>query len=243
LALASACGRSGPSDATGVEGSIVVSAASSLGGAFERIAAAFHRSHPRATVALNLGASSALATQILSGAPADVFASADPDSIDRAVAAGVVVGAPTVFARNGLAIVTKRGNPANIQTLRDLASAGVVSLCAVGSPCGNYAQVALDHAGVSIAESSITRGQNAAATLAAVADGDAVAGIVYVTDATATTKVTMVAIPAADNVVARYPIALLARGRRSAVARAFVAFVLGASGQRVLRSFGFLPAS
>ncbi len=221
----------------------MVSAASSLTSAFEKIGTAFESAHKDVKVTFNFGASSALATQMLEGAPADVFASADEDNMAKLAAEGRLAASAEDFARNVLTIVTKPNNPEAIAGLTDLVDAGVISLCGIAAPCGKYAQQALDHAGVTIPESSVTRGQNVAATLSAVADGDAVAGIVYLTDAKANARVATVNVPASDNVVARYPIARLARARRSAAAKAFVGYVLSASGQRVLRSFGFLPAA
>src|SRR5205085_9322125 len=116
-------------------------------------------------------------------------------------------------------------------------------LCGAEVPCGAYAAEALAKAGVVITESSVTRGQNVAATLTAVSEGDAVAGIVYVTDArTAGTRVATVAIPDAHNVIASYPIARLRASRNDTTARAFVSFVRSRDGQRILRKYGFLPA-
>ncbi len=100
----------------------------------------------------------------------------------KLVDAGKVIGEPTTIAKNSLMIVVKPGNPNNIQTLADLNNVGIVSLCGDTVPCGKFAQQALDNAGVSIPEDKVTRGQNATATIAAVAEGDADAGIVYVTD-------------------------------------------------------------
>ncbi len=134
-------------------------------------------------MSLNFDSSSTLATQILEGAPADVFASADEESTARLTDENLIAGEPQVFARNELVIVTKPGNPEGISGLADLADAGVISLCGEQAPCGRYAAEALSNAGVRIDEASITRGQNVGATLTAVAEGDAVAGIVYVTDA------------------------------------------------------------
>lgn len=222
---------------------IVVSAATSLTKAFTEIAAAFEEANENTTVQLNFGASSALADQIVGGAPADVFASADAKNMNKLVEADLV-GAeePALFATNLLTIVTKPDNPSAIATLADLSTAGVVSLCGVEVPCGKYAAAALAKAGVTINESKVTRGQNVAATLTAVAEGDAVAGIVYVTDATGNAKVATVAIPEGLNAVASYPIAALTTSSHKTATDAFVAFVNGAVGQKVLQRLGFLPA-
>ncbi len=254
LALASAgllvaCGDdpTGSSDpasrsSTGLEGGIAVSAAASLTEAFTQIGDDFAAANPGVEVTFNFDSSSALVAQILEGAPADVVASADEVTMAELTDAGLVAGEPEAFARNELVIVTGPGNPEGITGLADLTDAGIISLCGEDVPCGRAATQALDAAGVTIAESSITRGQNVKATLTAVTEGDAVAGIVYVTDATAAgDRVEAVTIPAADNAVVTYPIGVLASSGEPGVAAAFLAHVLGDDGQAVLEEHGFLP--
>jgi molybdate transport system substrate-binding protein len=229
---------------TAVSGSITVSAASSLTGAFTTIAAGFAEANPGATATLNFGSSSVLATQIQQGAPVDTFASADTATIDTLRTASLVAGAPQVFARNRLVIVTKPGNPEGITTVSDLADAGTIALCATTAPCGKYAAQVLTNARTTIPESTVTRGPDAKSTIAAVTTGDADAAIVYVTDAKAAgSAVTSVPIPMPFNVVAVYPIATLAAAKHAAVSKAFIEYVLSPKGQTVLRSAGFLPAA
>ena len=135
---------------TAITGSITVSAASSLTGAFTTIGARFERANPGATVAFNFGSSGVLATQIQHGAPVDTFASADTTTMDTLKTAGLVAGTPQVFARNRLVIVTKSGNPKGVKALSDIATVGTVALCATTAPCGKYAAQVLANAGVSI---------------------------------------------------------------------------------------------
>ncbi len=226
----------------GLRGSITVSAASSLSTAFERLSREFSHRHPGTSVELNTGSSTALVTQIQQGAPADVFASADVANMTMLVDAKRTSGAPSVFARNRLAIVTKPGNPLRITAVADLVNGPVVALCAATVPCGKYAEQIVSGAGIAIAESSVTREPDAQATVGAVANGDADAAIVYVTDARgAGTAVQMVAIPDAQNVIATYPAAALRGSSAPKVGRAFVAFLTSAPAQAVLASFGFLP--
>lgn len=255
-AIALGCSGGGPStggadvtgassEATGaaLEGSITVSAASSLTEAFTQIGEDFAVAEPGVDVVFSFQSSSSLASQIVEGAPADVFASADEATMADLVEADLLAGAPVVFARNELVIVTKPGNPEDVGQLGDLEDVGIVSLCGEDAPCGRYATQVLDAAGVSIPASAVTRGQNVTAALTAVAEGDAAAGIVYASDAgRAGESVESVAIPQAENVVARYPIGVLASTRADAVASAFVQFVLGEEGQAVLVGHGFLSA-
>jgi molybdate transport system substrate-binding protein len=248
ILVGAACGSSSDStdasategDVAALDGSITVSAAASLTEAFEQIGDAFETEHPDATVTFNFGSSSSLARQIEEGAPADLFASADEASMHRLVDAGLIDGSRTTFARNQLTIVVKKGNPRNIQTLADLATAGVVSLCGQEVPCGRYADEVLTAANVTIPEGNVTRGQDVKATLGAVAEGDADAGIVYVTDV-ANADVDAIAIPAAPNAIAIYPIAMLTSSPNQALARAFIEFVLSPAGQAILETAGFLP--
>lgn len=247
--LVAGCGSSAGSSSSGgtstkpegLEGGITVSAASSLTEAFDELGADFHAAHPNATVRATYDSSTVLSSQIIEGAPADLFASADEANMAALTAKDLVAGKPEDFARNKLVIVTKPGNPEGITTLADLAGAGVVSLCGKDVPCGMFAQQVLDKAHVTIDEGSITRGQNAKATLTAVTEGDAVAGIVYVTDARAAgAKVDAVPIPGNVNVIATYPIAVLKGARDASVAQAFEDYVLSAAGQATLKEFGFL---
>ncbi|WP_421118227.1 molybdate ABC transporter substrate-binding protein [Aquihabitans daechungensis] len=247
--IGASCGDPGPGEGggragAGLEGTLTVSAAASLTESFTDIGTAFEADHPGTTITFTFDSSGTLSQQILDGAPAEVFASADEQSMNRLDDAELVPGEPTVFARNQLAIVTKPGNPEGIESLADLADAGIISLCGEDVPCGHLAAESLDHAGVTIPERSVTRGQNAKAALAAVREGDAVAGIVYVTDVRAAgNAVDSVEIPAEDNVVATYPAAVLAGAEDAALARAFVTYLSSDDAQAVLAGRGFLPAS
>jgi molybdate transport system substrate-binding protein len=225
-----------------LSGSITVAEAASLTDAFAEIAAKFQKQHKGTTINLNSAASSALVTQIQGGAPADVFASADLTNMDKLVTQGLVTASPQAFARNQMEIVVKPGNPKHVTTLKDLANVGVVALCAAQVPCGLYAANILQRAGVKIPESSITRGADVKTTLAAVAQGDAQAGMVYVTDAKAAgSTVTGVEIPEVQNTIAVYPIAPIAGTSNTKLANAFIAYVLSPAGQRILAKYGFLP--
>jgi molybdate transport system substrate-binding protein len=224
-----------------LSGSITVFAASSLTEAFTKLGTDFERGHPGSSVKFSFGASSALETQIEQGAPADVFAAADPATGQELAAAGKVAGSPTTFARNRLAIAVEPGNPKHITSLADLAKPGVVLvLCADAVPCGKFAAEALAKAHVTVTPAS--KEENVKAVLSKVTLGEADAGIVYVTDVkSAGTKVTGVTIPDSQNVIAKYPIGIVKGTGNRAVADAFRAYVTSTPGLRTLRSFGFLP--
>jgi molybdate transport system substrate-binding protein len=236
----SSTGADATTEAGGVVGAITVSAAASLTEAFEKIGDEFERTNPGATVTFNFDSSTTLAQQALDGLQVDAFASADQTNMTKLVEAEQVFGEPQAIATNSLMIVVKPGNPLNIQTLADLSNAGIVALCGDTVPCGTFAGQALTKANVDIPEDRITRGQNAKATVAAVAEGDADAGIVYVTDVQAEgAAVTGVPIAADVNVVAVYPMAVLTDTINQPLADAFLAFVLGDQGQAALQQAGF----
>jgi molybdate transport system substrate-binding protein len=250
-----ACGRGGGSEGASTatalgdggrapQGEITVGAAASLTESFTEIGEIFEEEHPGTEITFTFDSSGSLAQQILEGAPIDAFASADQASMQQLVEAGVVPAETLDFTRNELTIVTGPGNPEGIESLADLADAGVVSLCAAEAPCGAYAAQVLANAGVSIPEGSVTRGQNAKATLTAVSEGDAVAAIVYVTDALAAgDAVDTVAIPEDQNVIATYPASPTDDSTNPLLARAFVSFLLSDRAQAVLEEQGFLPAA
>ena len=193
--------------------------------------------HPKAKVTLNFVSSGQIAAQIEQGAPADIAAFADTAPMQALEKAQLVLAPSKVFARNSLAIVTKANNPLNIRSLADLATVGTVSLCVQTAPCGKFAEQSLTTAGVSIAESNITRGADAQATLRAVTEGDAEAGIVYATDASPDASV---AIEQRYNINNEYPIAVTRSSSQRVLAAAFMEFVLSAAGQSILSRAGFL---
>ena len=120
---------------TGLTGELTVFAAASLQGAFDEIAAELAEQNPGVTVhPITYDGSSTLATQLVDGASADVFASADLTNMGTVTDAGLADGTPTVFTTNTLEIVVAPGNPLGIDSLADLAalstSGGKVVLCA-----------------------------------------------------------------------------------------------------------------
>src|SRR5258706_12634696 len=184
-----------------------------------------------------------LVTQIEQGAPADVFASADTANMDKLTADGFTSGSSRVFAHNQLEIVVAPGNPKGITGLADLAKSGVIYISEGPTvPGGKYSVQALGSAGVKVTPKSLET--SVAAVIGKIELGEADAGIVYTTDISAAgSKVQGVQIPAANNVIATYPLVAVKGTKNLDVANAFITYVLSASGQSMLASFGFLPAS
>lgn len=227
------------SPAPELTGELTVFAAASLSSAFDELATQFAQLHPGLEVApISYDGSSVLATQLLGGAAIDVFASADEKNMAKVTDAGLASGA-TAFATNTLEIAVAPGNPEKISSLQSLTAPGLtVVLCAAEVPCGSAAQKLLSTAGVALTPAS--EEQNVTAVLTKVRSGEADAGLVYRTDVTAAgDAVTGVEIDGADAATNVYPIVALAGAPNPEAARAFVAFVLSADGQKVLKSFGF----
>ena len=201
-----------PAGTTAVSGNITVFAAASLTDAFTDIGAAFEAANPQAKVTFNFAASSALVTQLIEGAPADVYASADGANMDRLVDAGGNAAEPVVVARNTLEIIVAKGNPEHIQSVADLANPRLLVVAASPKvPIGGYAQQVFDNAGVTVKPVSLE--ENVKAIVAKVTSGEADAGIVYGTDVNAAAgEADGVVIPDELNVVASYPVALTAGG-------------------------------
>jgi molybdate transport system substrate-binding protein len=227
-----------PAEEPAVEGDITVFAAASLTDAFTELGTTFESENPDASVEFNFGASSALREQILAGAPADVFASANPSNMDQVVDAGAASD-PRDFATNLLEIAVPAGNEAGVTGLDDFANADLlIGLCAEEVPCGEFGREALGNAGVT--PSIDTNEPDVRSLLTKVEAGDLDAGIVYVTDVMAAgDTVEGVEIPTDDYVVATYPIAALTDAANPDTADVFVEFVLSDEGQDILESYGF----
>jgi len=221
-----------------LHGSVTVLAAASLTEAFGTLAKQFEAVHPGVTVKLSFGASSTLAQQIDSGAPADVFASAATKNMQQVISAG---GATTSsnFAKNVLQIAVPPSNPAGIAQLADLARPGVkVALCQRQVPCGAIAYQVFSQAGITV--KPVTEEADVKSTLTKVETDEVDAGVVYVTDVRAAgSKVTGIEIPASVNASTEYPIAALSKATNPAAAKAFVDCVLSDAGRSVLTAAGF----
>jgi molybdate transport system substrate-binding protein len=229
--------------ATPMSGTISVFAAASLTASFNALGASFQAANPGVTTKFNYAGTPTLVTQIEQGAPADVFASADTTNMDKLNADGFTTGSSMVFAHNQLEIVVAPGNPKGINGLSDLAKSGVIYISEAATvPAGKYSLQALAAAGVKVTPKSLET--SVTAVISKIELGEADAGIVYTTDvAAAGSKVQGVPIPAADNVIATYPIVAVKGTTNAVVAGAFIAYVLSTKGQSTLATFGFLSAA
>jgi molybdate transport system substrate-binding protein len=223
---------------------LVVSAAASLTNAFKEMGAAFEQTHPGVKVVYNFAASGPLLQQIAQGAPADVFASADQESMDRAQQQNLIVaGTRTDFVANKLVLVTPADSTVVVKSLADLTKPEVKRI-AVGNPAsvpaGRYAKGALEAAKLwEPLQPKFVYADSVRQALAYVARAEAEAGFVYATDAGIEKDKVRVAaeIPATARIL--YPIAQVAASRNPALAREFLAYVLSPAGQKQLAGFGF----
>jgi molybdate transport system substrate-binding protein len=247
LAL-SACGSSSggtgasgasPAAPKGVAGSLNVFAAASLTESFTQIGKDFEAANPGTTVKFNFAGSSALATQINQGAPADVFASAAPTNMKTVTDAGNADGTPTTFVKNQLVIAVPKGNPKHIAGLADLTKPGVkVAECAAAVPCGAAATKALAAAKVKL--TPVTLEQDVKSALAKVKLGEVDAALVYRTDAkAAASDVDGIEFAESAGAINSYPIVVLKNSKNKRAAQAFVSYVLSDKGMAVLTAAGF----
>ena len=238
LSVLVGCSSGGDDDNAADTRTLTVFAAASLTDPFTELAEDFEEANPGVEVRLSFDGSSGLVDQIAGGAPADVFASADAKNMDRAVDEGLVAGEPVLFATNVLTLITPPGNPAGITGFDESLDGTRLVICADGVPCGNATRALAESAGLELQpvseESKVTdvRGK--------VTSGEADAGIVYTTDATAAgDAVEAIEISGAEDDPNRYPIAVLAEAEHPDLARQFIDSVTGRDGQAALASYGF----
>jgi molybdate transport system substrate-binding protein len=242
----------GPTATAG--GEIQVFAAASLKAALAGARTAYEAANPGTTLSISTDSSAALETKIEQGAPADVFLSADTKNPQKLVDGGFASGEVTKFAGNLLTVMVPTANPAGIKTPADLANAGVKVIAAAdGVPIQKYTATLLDNLAkvpgypadfaAKYTANVVSKEDNVGAIVAKVGLGEGDAGVVYVTDAKTSDKVTTVDIPADANVPATYGGVLVKGSTNRDAAGAFLAWLAGPDGQAVLSSFGFLPAS
>ena len=238
VAVLTGCGGEAAGESS--EGSTVtVLAAASLTESFTRIGQDFETANPGTKVSFSFGGSSGLATQITSGAPADVFAAASPATMKTVTDAGDATGAPVTFVRNQLVIAVPKGNPKGLTSLDALAEPGIkVALCAEQVPCGAAAKTSLDASGVKV--KPVTLEQDVKSALSKVKLGEVDAALVYRTDAKASAgDVDGIEFPESAQATNEYPIVVLKAAPNPTGAAAFVAYVRSEPALTVLTDAGF----
>jgi molybdate transport system substrate-binding protein len=231
---------------------LTIYGAASLKAALGKIKTAYEAAVPGTTLTLATDSSTALATKIEQGAPADVFLSADTKNPQALVDKGLATGPVTKFAGNLLTVIVPTANPAGIKTPADLANAGLkIITCADNVPIAKYAAQLVanlanlpgypaDFAG-RYTGNIASKEDNVAAVVSKIELGEGDAGIVYVTDARNSTKVTTIPIPDGSNVPATYSGVVVKASPNADAANAFMTWLAGPDGQAILASLGFLP--
>ena len=225
---------------------IIVSAAASLTDTFKEIGAKFEAAKPGTTVRFNFAASGVLLQQITQGAPADVFASADEETMNRGVEQKLLDAATRRdFATNSVVLVVPAQGGSSVASLADLAGSQVRRI-AIGKtatvPVGRYTQQLLVGAGLwSALEPKFVQAESVRQVLDYVARGEAEAGFVYRTDAGSMADKVRVVLVAQGHAPVRYPVAVVSESRNAPLAREFAAFLVTPPAQAVLARFGFAP--
>lgn len=234
-------------------GDLHILAAASLTDAYNDMAEQLMAEHPNLNITIETAGSQALVTQLEEGATADVLATANTSTMDRANEGGLISGDPVIFTGNRLVIVTPAGNPAGIESLNDLADDGISLVLANPEvPVGNYSMIAFcDYATTDDAPAGFIDGINGNLVseepdvrhvLTKVQLGEADAGVVYASDATASmlSGVELEVLEFPDSVPTRadYPIAAV-EGGNTELANAFISYVLSDEGQEILAHYGF----
>lgn len=242
--------------ASGREQELLVFAAASLTDAFDALADAFEAQNPGVRVARNYASSLQLATQLVEGAPADVFASANEAQMAAVAEDGRLDGASVTFAHNRLTIIVPAGNPGGVTSLAGLAQEGVTFITAVpGVPVRDYTNQMLERMAMdrtfgpafvdAVYANLVSEEDSVRKIVAKIALGEADAGIVYTSDVTPDVAgdIEQILIPEEYNVIAAYPVGLIADAPHAELGRAFIDFVLSDDGQAILAEWGFEPAA
>lgn len=236
------------------ETTLLILAAASLSESFVEIGLVFEKSHPGVHVIFNFAGSQQLAQQIVQGAPADVFASANQKHMDVVISDGrIQKGSDQPFANNRLIVILPNENHADILTLQDLAKPGLrLVVAAEEVPVGLYSQEFLSRTVLDasfdpdykekVMANVVSYENNVKAVVSKVILGEADAGIVYTSDSSENNAKNILQLPIPDNlnVTAVYPIAPLKDSHHPMLTKAFIDFVISPEGQEILARHGLI---
>jgi molybdate transport system substrate-binding protein len=231
---------------------LTIYGAASLKGVLDAATTAYEATNDGVTLVISTDSSAALETKIEEGAPADLFLSADTSSPKKLVDKGLAAGGAVSFAGNVLAIIVPTDNPAAIETPVDLAADGVRIIAAADeAPITTYATQLVTRLGAlpgypdgfaaAYARNVLSKEENVKAVVAKIELGEGDGGIVYATDAAASSRVRTVAVPANANVHATYAAVIDRASKHQGEAQAFLTWLTGPEGVSILQGLGFLP--
>jgi molybdate transport system substrate-binding protein len=256
LIAAAGCTVSQPvTEPAPAQNELVVFTAASLTGAMTDIAAAYEKLHPDTKIVLNVDGSQALRTQIEQGARADLFLSANTKHMTALQAKGLIDnGSVRIFAKNRLALVVPKDNPAGISVLSDIAEPGTrIVMGTKDVPFGDYTrQVLMKMSGDpvygpefrdAVMANVISEETAVTALVTKLRLNEADAGIAYASDVSRDDReyLTTLEIPDQYNVVATYPLGILGESEASGRAEAFAEYIMSPDGATVLARYGFSP--
>ncbi|HOB17706.1 MAG TPA: molybdate ABC transporter substrate-binding protein [Candidatus Methanoculleus thermohydrogenotrophicum] len=237
------------------ETTLTVFTAASLTGAFTDIGKAYEAENENVKVDFVFDGSQTLRTQIEQGANPDIFVSASIKHMKALQDAGFMDNdTVTPFLGNSLALVVPIDNPAGITDLADLAKPGVkIVIGTKDVPFGDYTRQMLDKMAADPKYGEAYKNAfmaNVISEETAVSNvmpklilGEADAAIVYKSDVSKEDRDELIRIdiPPEYNVMATYPLGILAASPHKAEAESFIAFVRGPVGSAILTDYGFDP--
>lgn len=251
LLISTSCSNSQVND-----NEIIFFAASSLTDVVSEIVSEYERQHPTVTVRLNFAGSSQLATQLIEGASAHLFASANETQMQRLVKEKLITSnAMQVFTTNQLVLILPIDNPAGISSIADLAQSDIKFVTASEDvPIGQYTRQSLAKMESSgefppgfedaVLANIVSEEANVRQLVTKIQLGEADAAIAYQSDVQPNeSNLSVIPIPKRYNVIARYPIAQLQEANGSDRVSDFIAFMQSAKGQSILKKWGFSPPS
>jgi len=221
-----------------------VYAAASLTDVMKEIASAYEKESGD-KILFNFGASSLLARQIIEGAPADMFLSADEAKMDGLEQAGLIA---TETRRdllcNLLVIVVPSDSKLVIASPGELVtkSQKIAVADPRAVPAGIYTKEYLTRLGLwQKLEPKIVPTENVRGALAAVESGNVDAGFVYETDANISSKVRVAFTVAVEQgPPIRYPVALIKGAKEKSAAVKFLAYLKSAGARKTFERYGFI---
>ena len=238
LVMLSACDKH---PANAADQPVVVLAASSTGDAVAEVGRAYEE-QTGIEVRVSAAGSNAMAQQIAAGAPGDLFLSADGTWADEVMNKGAGTEKLDLLG-NELVLIVPTENPGRLRSPHDLAQGRVKRIALAGEavPAGRYAEQALRSMGMwGPALPKVVRGENVRFALAYVERAEAEAGVVYATDAAASSRVMVVfSFPASTHDPIVYPIVMLKHGADREAVRGLWEFMLGPDAAAIFERHGF----
>ncbi len=223
---------------------LTVSAAASLTNAMPEVGKVFEKEHPGTKLVYNFAASGPLLQQIAQGAPVDVFASADQKTMNQGQEKGLFVPASRKdFVSNTLVLIAPEKSTLHLKGLKGLTASDIKKV-ALGNPAsvpvGRYTQEALTKAGLwETLKPKFVYGESVRQVLDYVSRGEVETGFVFATDAAIAKGKVKIVTAVQGHQPITYPVAIVAAGKKQALAQSFVDFLMTPPALEIFQKFGF----